>query len=154
MIPLWEVEKIYKADKQLEPGNAPRKEDAARIGKAAGADLVCYGEVYELESYVKTSFWSARKKGKGAMKVSIADTATGNVVFWNRRSETAGGGGMFTQKSTALERRCARVILSRALENYCQGLPPHTHNPEGEITEDATLPLEKEWVKHREGIEE
>jgi hypothetical protein len=154
MVPLWDAEKAYKEDKQMEPGAAPRKEDAARVGKTLGADLVCYGEVDELESYVKTSFFSSVKKGKGAMKVSIADTGNGNVVFWNRRSETSGGGGMVAKKASSLERRAARVILGRALENYCQGLPPHQHNPEGEITEDVSLTLEKEWVKHREGTAE
>ena len=151
MIPLWEVEKAYLADKGMEPGEQPRKEDAVRIGKILGANLVCYGEVNQLESYVKTSYFSTRKKGKGAMKITLADVKKGDVVFWSRRSETSGGGGVFVKKSSKLERRVSRVILSRSLELFCQGLPSHSHNPLAEITEDDTLPLEKQWVNIREG---
>jgi len=145
MLPLWEVEKVFLADNELERGSPIRKQDALRIGDALGADLVCYGEVRELETYLKKSLLTTRKKTKIGLKVSVV--GCGEYLIVGQAEEAIGGQGF--REATALERRAVRILLERLLKPICLALPAHKHNPEKEITGEDILKLEKLWEEKR-----
>jgi len=120
-----------KADKEIEPGQPFRRSDAARFGQVLGADWVVYGEVYELETYVKTSFFTARKKAKISLKVTVVNVATGEILYWHKRSDTSGGTGFANLRhASTIEAKACRVCLDRAYKLLLDSLPAHTVKPE------------------------
>jgi len=145
IVPLWDAEKAYLADKDLEPGDPLRKQDAIRIGKALGADLVCYGELREVQQKTKYNlWWGNRPRAEGSIKVSIIATDDGGTIFWGVRSDEASG--QFRTSETSRERHAICLITNHLLEPICKCLPEnHIHNPSGRVTENDILKLEKQW---------
>jgi TolB-like protein len=145
VMPLWEAEKAYLADKELEPGEPLRKQDATRIGKALGADLVCYGEVQHLETKQEYNFWWGYKdRPKASIKITLLSMPEGETVFWGKRSDEASGRGHTSE--TAMERHAICVSMANLLEPICKCLPAdHIHNPKDRVTGDDILKLEKLW---------
>jgi hypothetical protein len=137
IVPGDAVAKAVKEDKEIEPGQPFRRSDAVHMGTALGADWVIYGEIYELETYVKTSFFSARKKGKVSMKIAVVDVASQDVLYWHKRSDTSGGTAFCNfRRASSIEGKACRVCLDRAFEMLLKALPEHEIKPAGEQEED------------------
>jgi len=118
--------KFVKDDKEIEPGQPLRRADALRIGLALGVNWVVYGEIYDLETYTKTSFFSTRKKGKVSIKVSVLDVPSGEIIYWHKRSDTSGGTGAFVKRAATIEYRACQVCLERAFKLLMDALPEHS----------------------------
>lgn len=131
------IAQAVKADKDIEPGQAFRRTDALRIGKQLGASWVVYGEVLELETYTKNSFFKGRKKkGKVTIRVSILDVPSETIIYWHKRSDTSGGTGFdYLKRAASIERRACEVCLDRCLSPLFEALPKHEVKPAKPDTE-------------------
>lgn len=143
LLPQDVIVKAMKADKEVEPGQPLRRSDAIRIGKAVSADWVIYGEIYELRTYIKSSFLSARKKAQISLKVSIADVPSESLLYWHKRSDTSGGTAFANlKKAEKVERKACDVCLNRAFDVLLTALPKHPVKAEKPEVEDSSEPTE------------
>jgi len=127
-----------KADGEIEPGQPFRRADALRMGKALKANWVVYGEIYELETYTKNSIFSSKKKAKLSHKISVLDVATGEVLYWHKRSDTSGGHGGPVKRATSTERHAVDISVGRAMYLLTSALPEHPVKSE-EAADQSTL---------------
>ncbi len=138
------------ADKKIAPGEPLRLDDAVRIGKELGADWVVYGDVVDMHTYMKTSFFVNQKKGVVNLKIKIANVATGELIMSRQLEESGSGGGVSAvvfRRATALERTiCTRCVVTM-YRDLCAALPSHTHSPEAEPTETDVMAVEDAWAK-------
>jgi hypothetical protein len=138
------------ADKKIAPGEPLRLEDAVRIGNALGADWVVYGDVVDMHTYMKTSFFVNQKKGVANLKIKIANVATGETIMSRQMEESGSGGGasaVVFRRATALERTICNRCAITMLRDVCAALPAHINSPEGEPTEDDVMAVEEAWAK-------
>jgi hypothetical protein len=118
MLPQEEVNSAFENDKKKEEGEPLTKEDALRIGKSVGADWIIYGKVLDLSTYMKQTFWSALKKAKVSLKISILDAKTQEIFFWRQGSDVVEGGmGVFVKKGAALEKEAVYVFTKKLLKD-------------------------------------
>jgi len=145
MISLWDCQKAYLADKELEPGEQLRKQDALRIGKMLGAEIVCYGETRQVQQKTKYNmWWGYRERGQASIKITLLDVNEGEVIFWGARADEASG--QYRTAESARERHAICLTTNRLLEPICKCLPEnHQHNPSNKVTEDDIIRLEKAW---------
>ncbi len=125
VVPPGLVTAVVSQDTKLEPGLPMRRDDAVRLATKLGADWAIYGNVMQLETYEKKSFFSERKKAKVGIKLTIVAAATGEILFWRQRFDTSGGHGGATKRATSMERTAADVCLTRILEDFFAALPDH-----------------------------
>lgn len=129
VLPLAESFRATEADKQIEPGQPLRKEDAIRIAATQGADWVVYGEIKEVTAYKKESLFKSSKNVRAGARYAIADVASKELLYWKNDSVKAGGTGYFGgfQSSGAQLERSGLVALSVViLQPFFEALPPHT----------------------------
>ncbi len=125
LVPPALVTAVVSQDTKLEPGVPMRRDDALRIAAKVGADWAIYGNVLQLETYEKKSFFSKRKKAQVSIKLTIVSADSGRVLFWRQRFDTSGGHGGFTKRATSMERTAADVCLTRILTDFFAALPAH-----------------------------
>ena len=125
VVPPALVTAVVSQDTRLEPGLPMRRDDAVRLATRLGADWAIYGNVLQLETYEKKSFFSERKKAQVGIKLTIVAAATGEILFWRQRFDTSGGHGGATKRATSMERTAADVCLTRILEDFFGALPDH-----------------------------
>jgi len=125
VVPPGLVTAVVSQDSKLEPGSPMRRDDAVRLATKLGADWAIYGNVLQLETYEKKSFFSERKKAKVSIKLTIVAAATREILFWRQRFDTSGGHGGATKRATSMERTAADVCLTRILEDFFAALPDH-----------------------------
>ncbi len=90
-----------------------------------GADWAIYGNILQLDTYVKKSFFGERKKAQVGIKLTIVAADSGKVLFWRQRFDTSGGHGGPTKRATSMERTAADVCLTRILTDFFAALPAH-----------------------------
>ena len=116
-------------DKELEPGLPLRKADAVRLGKAAGAHMVVYGEIKELRTYEKESKLIGSKKKICSMRLCVADCENGEVIFWAERTDALGDTGfselLSRRKTSRLMRVGLQAVTERILADFFYALPKH-----------------------------
>ncbi len=125
VVPPALVTAVVSQDTKLEPGLPMRRDDAVRIAANIGADWAIYGYVLQLETYVKKSLFSERKKAKVGIRLAIVAIETGDILFWRQRFDTSGGHGGTTKRATSMERTAADVCLTRILADFFAALPDH-----------------------------
>jgi hypothetical protein len=145
---LVETANAVAEDKQIAPDESLRLGDAVRIGEGLGADWVVYGEVLDLHTYEKRSFFSIRKKAVANIKVKVADVRTGELVMSRQKEDKGSGGGaavLVRRKGTAMERTICTRCCTDMYRDLCGALPSHKHDPDEEWTEQDVLALEEAW---------
>ncbi|BCM89158.1 hypothetical protein IAD21_01002 [Abditibacteriota bacterium] len=152
LLPLADSFAAAKADDELEPGLPLRKSDAVRLGKQLGADWVVYGEVKDLRSYKKETFFSRTKNMWAALRVAVANVNTGDLFFYGIRSRKVGGTGMqngFQSKTEQLERVGVTSVSNDILEPLFKALP--AHETKGKIPESGDLAgfVKQTWPKEK-----
>jgi hypothetical protein len=126
MIPIQEGFKALEADKEVERGMALRRNEAARIGKAAGADWAVYGEVRDLRHYTKKTMFKEAKYLIAGVRIAVVDVNTGETVYWHQRSDKTGGTGIGTmRKAGPLKRRGVVIASLNALKPLYAAFPAH-----------------------------
>ena len=125
VVPPALVSAVVSQDTKLEPGVPMRRDDAVRLAAKVGADWAIYGNVLQLETYEKKSFFSERKKAIVSIKLTIVAAASGEILFWRQRFDTSGGHGGATKRATSMERTAADVCLTRILADFFAALPDH-----------------------------
>ena len=125
VVPPGLVTAVVSQDTKLEPGLPMRRDDAVRLATKLGADWAIYGNVMQLETYEKKSFFSERKKARVSIRLAIVAAGTGEILFWRQRFDTSGGHGGATKRATSMERTAADVCLTRILEDFFAALPDH-----------------------------
>ncbi len=125
VVPPALVSAVVSQDTKLEPGVPMRRDDAVRIAAKVGADWAIYGNVLQLETYMKKSFFGERKKAQVGIKLTIVAADSGKILFWRQRFDTSGGHGGFTKRATSMERTAADVCLTRILTDFFAVLPAH-----------------------------
>ena len=129
VMPLSDSFKATESDKQIEPGQPLRKEDAVRIASTIGADWVVYGEIKELVAYKKESAFKRSKNVRAGARYAIADVATKDLLYWRNESVKAGGTGYFggfQSKGVQLERSGLVALSTLILKPLFDSLPAHT----------------------------
>ncbi len=125
VVPPGLVTAVVSQDSKLEPGSPMRRDDAVRLATKLGADWAIYGNVLQLETYEKKSFFSERKKAKVSIRLAIVAVDSAEILFWRQRFDTSGGHGGATKRATSMERTAADVCLTRILEDFFAALPDH-----------------------------
>lgn len=147
---LHATNQVLAADKKIVPGEPLRVEDAVRLGASLGADWVVYGEVVDLHTYMKTSFFVNQKKGVANVKIKLVNVATGELIMIRQLEESGSGGGasaVVFRRATALERTiCNRCVITM-YRDLCTALASHEHSPEAEPTEEEVMAVEEAWAK-------
>ncbi len=144
VVPPALVTAVVSQDEKLEPGLPMRRDDAVRLAAKLEADWAIYGNVLQLETYEKKSFFSERKKAKVGIRLAIAAVETGEILFWRQRFDTSGGHGGATKRATSMERTAADVCLTRILEDFFAALPDHDLQEE---VGSCCAPLAQEKVR-------
>ena len=126
MLPVLKGFKALTADEQIEPGLPLRRTDAARLGKKLGADWVVYGDVKQLTSYHKDSFFKSSKYLLAGIRIVVVEVKSGETLYWHSRVDKTGGkswgGG---SSAVTLKRRGAIIVSLNALQPLFDALPPH-----------------------------
>lgn len=149
VLPVVESFKAAEADKQIEPGQALRKEDAIRIAATQGADWVVYGELKELAIYKKNSFFKSSKNVRAGARYAIADVASKEILYWKNDQVKAGGTGMkggFQNSWAKLERSGLVALSIVILQPFFEALPPHTTTGKTPDTGDVAAFIGKTWL--------
>lgn len=129
VLPLLDTFKAAQSDKQVEPGQALRKEDALRIASTLNADWVVYGEIKELMAYKKESFFKRSKNVRAGARYAVADVKSKDLIYWKNDSVKAGGTGYFggfQSKGSQLERSGLVALSTLILKPFFDALPAHT----------------------------
>jgi hypothetical protein len=128
VLPLADSFKAAVTDRQIEPGQPLRKEDAIRIASTIGANWVVYGEIKELMGYKKESFLKSSKRVRAGARYAVADVATKELLYWKNDSVNAGGTGYFkgfSSKGAQLERTGLVALSTVILQPFFDALPAH-----------------------------
>ncbi len=146
VMPLADSFKVTEADKDIEPGLPLRRSDAARLGKALGADWVVYGEVKQLDHYTKTGLFKEAKYLIAGVRIAVVDVASGNTLYWHARSDKTGGTGAGTsRKADTLKRRGAIIVSMNALKPFFEALPAHEVKGKSPESGEIVTIVEKLW---------
>ena len=140
LIPVADCFKATEADKQIEPGQAMRKEDAVRIATTLGADWVVYGEIKEITGYKKQSAFKNSKNVRVGARYAIADVPTKDLLYWKNETVKAGGTGYFNgfqSKGAQLERSGLVAVSTLILKPFFDSLPTHSQGKPPESGEVA-----------------
>ncbi len=126
MIPIQDGFKALEADKEVERGLALRRGEAARLGKAVGADWAVYGEVRDLRHYTKKTVFKEAKYLIAGVRIAVVDVNTGETIYWHQRSDKTGGTGIGTmRKAGTLKRRGVVIASVNALKPFFAAFPAH-----------------------------
>lgn len=150
MVPILESFQAMEKDGDLEPGEALRKSDAIRIGKSLGANWVIYGAVNNVRVYRKSSLFKNEKKVEINLKITAADCESGNIVFWQTRTEVmAEPDGLFTKKTTRMTRLAIRVATENTLKILFQALLNHQTTGESPDQEEIQKFIDRNWPEKK-----
>lgn len=146
MLPLLDGFKAMEADKDIEAGLPLRRPEAARLGKAIGADWVVYGEVKELRHYVKNGIFKNGKYLIAGVRIAIVDVESGETVYWHQRSDKTGGtGGSTNRHADTLKRRGAVITSMNALKPLFAAFPQHTVTGDTPGSGEVAAMVEQLW---------
>ncbi|HEY0073287.1 MAG TPA: hypothetical protein VGB77_04225 [Abditibacteriaceae bacterium] len=148
VLPVTESFKAVEADKQIEPGQPLRKEDAIRIAATQGADWVVYGELKELVAYKKQSFFKASKNVRAGARYAVADVASKELLYWKNDQVKAGGTGWGAGSHSSgakLERSGLAALSIVILQPFFEALPPHTTTGKTPDSGDIAAFIGKTW---------
>jgi curli biogenesis system outer membrane secretion channel CsgG len=126
MLPLANSFKALKEDKEIEPGLALRRGDAARLGKRLGADWVVYGDIKELSHNRKVGLFKNSKYVIAGARIAVVEVASGETLYWHSRTDKTGGTAASGNSSaTTLKRRGAVIVSMNATKPLFDILPLH-----------------------------
>jgi TolB-like protein len=146
VIPIADSFKVTEADKDIEPGLPLRRNDAARVGKALGADWVVYGEVKQLEHYEKRGLFKEAKYLIAGVRIAVVDVRTGDTLYWHARSDKTGGTGAgMNRKADTLKRRGAIIVSMNATKPLFDALPAHAVTGKSPDSGDVATIVERLW---------
>jgi len=116
-----------RRDPKWEPLARLETADAARVGKSLGAQWVIFGEFGDLKTQSqKSGGILPRKIGVIDIRLLVADTASGETIYWNRIRDTASGStGLFRAKATAIERRLVTRAVNTIFDDIGTAMPDH-----------------------------
>jgi TolB-like protein len=146
VLPLTDSFKVIEADKDIEPGLPLRRTDAARLGKALGADWVVYGEVKQLDHYTKSGLFKEAKYLIAGVRIAVVDVHSGDTLYWHARSDKTGGTGAgMNRKADTLKRRGAIIVSMNALKPLFDALPAHQVNGKTPDSGEIVTIVERLW---------
>jgi hypothetical protein len=100
--------------------------EAARVGKAIGADWVIYGEIGELQVRSEKSGVVPKKEGVIDLRLTLVDAATGKTLYWSRVQDSGSfGGAIFGSGSSSIERRLLVRTTNSIMDDLASALPEH-----------------------------
>lgn len=126
MVPMADSINALAADKAVEPGEALRRADAVRLGKALGADWAIYGEIKNVDSYEKTSLFSQKKGGSLTVRLSVVDCKSEELVYWRTLSAShSAPRGLGGEKRDKINRMALEVAVRYLSDPFFAALPEH-----------------------------
>lgn len=132
------AEVIRKADTALrrdpewDPLARMDEKDAARVGRALGADWVMFGEFGDLRVESKGGGILPTKVGHADIRFVLVEAKSGKTLYWRRLgdSEESGGGGAWPAKASSIERKLVTRAINEVFEDISAAVPEHYAGPE------------------------
>ncbi len=118
------TDQALRNDPQWDPLGPIEPDDAARIGKALGAEWVIYGEIGELQVKSEKGGLLPKKFGIIDLRLHLIEAATGKTLYWSRLQDTASCGGWSSSSST-IERRLLTRTINTIFDDLATALPEH-----------------------------
>lgn len=128
-----------RRDPEYEPLARMEVEDAARVGRALGADWVIYGQIGELRTESAGGEILPQKVGVLDLRLWLIEARSGQVLFWRRTRDTVPGGGPWPAKASAIERRLLTKTINEIFEDISAAMPDHYVG--AEVTPEMVLEL-------------
>jgi len=118
------TDQALRNDPQWDPLATIEPKDAARIGKALGAEWVIYGEIGELHVKSEKRGLLPKKAGVIDLRLHVIDTATAEALYWSRIQDTASCGG-WSSSASAIERRLLTRTVNTIFDDLVTAIPKH-----------------------------
>lgn len=119
------TESALRRDPKYEPLARIEPADAARVGKAVGAQWAIFGEFGDLRTKSeKEGGVIPRKVGVIDVRLFVVDVDSGSVLFWSRVQDEFPG-GTWPVKATSVERRLVTRTINRIFDDIGAGMPEH-----------------------------
>ena len=116
-------------------------EDAARVGRALGAEWVMFGEFGDLRVESTGGKILPRKVGHVDIRFVLVEAKSGKTLYWRHigDDEESGGGGAWPAKASSIERKLVTRAINEVFEDIAAALPEHYAGPE--VTAEEVLRL-------------
>lgn len=111
-----------------------------RLGKALDADWAIYGEIKNIDSYEKSSFFGQKRASGLTVRLSVVDCRTEEIVYWRTLAAThSASKGLGGEKMDKMNRMAMEVALRHLSDPFFKALPEHTTLPKHKTGDNEIL---------------